>query len=269
MFKSTRTSKIVPPFKWHLNKEHFLGKEHWLRYKVMKELVENDRLEKLYGVKVIDERYEYYFQAFNGQTFLIGTDDSGKYFTQFMNIRASQVLDFHEAYDFRAKVFSFDLHHWETEKIWKAVENAFSPTVRLQGDLTVRFFNVKKYFGFDARFDEYFAKYIAKRALKNGDVETYLAMSNTIPSGFEIFGKLNPREYYEKEKLEKYVNEVLNMHREYRVYWGQGFHKHKIEFKGFRLARNRFLVQPPALKIEHKEHGVTEFEIVYPVVMLI
>ena len=263
MFETVRTSKIVPPFKWHLNKEHFLGKEHWLRYKVMKELIEKNQLQNLYGIKTVDARYEYYFQAFNHRTFVVGTDDSGKYFTQFLNITASSILNYTERDSFRHHVFGFEYHWWEKEKIWENI----NPLVRLQGDLIVGFFNIERYTEYEIKNNEYFVKYVREKALEYGDTETYLAFSNAIPPGMKIFGELNIKKYFNKEKLKKYIDEVLSKKVEYKVYWGTGLHKHKLEFKGFRLTHNRFLVQPPVLKIVHKEHGTTEFEIVYPVVM--
>ena len=284
MFEIRRSSKIAPPLKWNLTRKDFLGQEHWLRYKIFKKLLNQNELYSLYSYHVIDNPYHYWIQAHDHESFIIGTDDSGKLFTMFSVVnasfcnRAKKVDDSREA--FRFQFFHYHYHWWEREAWVRHLYRNRGVLVRLQGDLVVRFEPLDFEYMSELLYYNDVKEYIVKRAspvvrLALNDVLPYDIvhdMNTNIPLWSDGFirwlkDKMNADHPIYKE-VHRLLEEWLSKRVSYRVIWGNGVHKHILEFQGFRVGGHTFLVQPGKLVVRHKEHGENVIEIGDRVFML-
>ena len=263
----------------------FLGQEHWLRYKIFKKLLNQNELHSLYSYHVIDEPYHYWIQAHDHESFIIGTDDSGKLFTMFSVVNASFCDKANKFYDsreaFRFQFFRFHYHWWEREAWVRYLYRNRGVLVRLQGDLIVRFETLDFEHPAELLYYNDIKEYIAKRVspvvrLALHDVLPYdIAhdLNTNIPlwsMGFVnwLKNKMNADHPVYKE-VHRLLEEWLNKRVSYRLVWGNGIHKHTIEFQGFRVNGRNFLVQPGKLTVKHKEHGENVIEIGDRVFMLV
>ena len=278
VFKAYQSSKISPIFHRDLTRSDFLGQEHWLRYKIFKKLLYKGKFDRLYSSRVIDERYEYWFQAFWGRSFIVGTDDSGKLFTMFHAMNTSATFRYREQLWIRFNFFNFHYHWWETDKINESLSRSREVLVRLQGDLTVR---VSPYRDEDI-FELLWYNNVQRYVMKHTSPFVEIAFTQSLPNTFyydieknipfirgSFISWLEQEENdYNPIKIEVYnaLQKVIAKDNHYRIVWGLGRHKHVVEFDGFRLGQNNFLIKPGVVKTTHKEHGTNEMKFLKPVI---
>ena len=220
------TRRVVFPI---FKREAFLGFEHWYRYRLV--MKNQKKVEEV--VKIYDERYEYYLFESPTWILILGTDDSGKWFSRFTGWH---YFDYTQP-GFRDTFFGFDYHWWEMER-WEYKSDV---NVRLQGDLIVHFEDYKEH-----------------------KLEDYLWQNGLYVENYGIL----PKEVINMDKsLEKWEpklkgwEEVLNMRQTYELVLGIGKRKHHVVISGFKINDNLYLLQPGFIKVRHPEHGENVIEI--------
>ena len=242
--------KQIPVFGEH----DFLSRDHYIRYKVVKDLINTPRTVLL----AEDGKYKYYLVNIGRMMLVIGTDDSGKWFSVFTNVTMGSGDGEIDTKYFRNEVFGFEYHWWEVETIWKQLKTGFILKVRMQGDLimgliTIRKHNINTLLGYAP-----VREFIAGRALERGDTNTYYAVSGVLPQ--EIVKMLGIN--ITSDVLYDYIKEMLKVRKRYKVIWG----KHVFYFKGLQFNHRTFLISSRKVIFEHPEHGRNEFPVKEPVI---
>ena len=266
MFKKNSIfNEDIPP-------DRFLDFNHYTRYALVRDLIEEKKVKLTGRDEVQDCGYQYFLQGFETDysnfrrgVIIIGTDDSGKYFSTI----TQGDMPKYRGLQFRQYYFGFDYHYFQINEAYAYMDNAQSVRIRLQGDLVVRmrylkFMNMRTLFG-----EVGIKRFIVEKALKENDMFSYYLARTDIPNALLRLAEKYVEDPADVGTVIKLLSELRYEKRRLRIVWSTGSNPHVIHARGVVSSDRRFVVNPPHIVVYHPEHEKVVFPIKEPIFMTI